>query len=45
MDYFDRLRNAGFETEPNFYSQNFSEEEIKKYGLRQNEILPVVFKK
>ncbi|CEJ71713.1 Demethylrebeccamycin-D-glucose O-methyltransferase [Chryseobacterium oranimense G311] len=45
MDYFDRLRKAGFEAEPNFYSQNFSEEEIKKYGLRQNEILPVVFKK
>ena len=31
MDYFDRLRKAGFETEPNFYSQKFSEEEIKKY--------------
>lgn len=45
MDYFDRLRKAGFETEPNFYSQKFSEEEIKKYGLRHNEILPVVLKK
>jgi len=45
MDYFDRLRKAGFETEPNFYSQQFTEEEIKKYGLRKNEILPVVFKK
>lgn len=45
MDYFDRLRNAGFETEPNFYSQQFTEEEIKKYGLRKNEILPIVFKK
>ncbi|MEN4760501.1 class I SAM-dependent methyltransferase [Chryseobacterium sp. C39-AII1] len=45
MDYFDRLRKAGFETEPNFYSQKFSTEEIKKYGLRTNEILPVVFKK
>lgn len=45
MDYFDRLRKAGFETEPNFYSQKFSEEEIKKYGLRHNEILPIVLKK
>ncbi|MCA6066210.1 methyltransferase domain-containing protein [Chryseobacterium sp. RG1] len=45
MDYFDRLRKAGFETEPNFYSQKFSEEEIKKYGLRHNEILPIVIKR
>lgn len=45
MDYFDRLRNAGFQTEPNYYSQKFSPEEIKKYGLMPNEILPVVFKK
>lgn len=45
MDYFDRLRKTGFETEPNFYSQQFSEEEIKKYGLRKNEILPVIYKK
>ncbi len=45
MDYFDRLRNAGFETDANSYSQKFSEAEIKKYGLRSNEILPVVYKK
>ena len=45
MDYFDRLRKAGFEVEQNFYSQTFSEEEIKKFGLRHNEILPVVYKK
>jgi hypothetical protein len=45
MDYFDRLRKIGFTTEPNFYSQKFSKEEIKKYGLMENEILPVVFKK
>lgn len=44
MDYFDRLRNAGFSTEPNFYSQKYSQEDIKKYGLMENEILPVVFK-
>lgn len=45
MDYFDRLKQAGFQTEVNFYSQKFSEEEIKKFGLNRNEILPVVFKK
>ncbi|KQT35480.1 SAM-dependent methyltransferase [Chryseobacterium sp. Leaf405] len=44
MDYFDRLKKAGFETDINFYSQTFSEEEIKKYGLRTNEILPVIYK-
>ncbi len=32
MDYFDRLEKAGFETEINFYSQKFSEEEIKNTG-------------
>lgn len=45
MDYFDRLRNAGFKTEPVFYSQQFSQEEIRKFGLIENEVLPVVFKK
>lgn len=45
MDYFDRLRNVGFETEPNFYSQKFSDSDIKRFGLNRNEILPVVFKK
>ena len=45
MDYFDRLRSVGFETEPLFYSQKISKEDIRKYGLMENEILPVVFKK
>lgn len=45
MDYFDRLKKAGFEAEINYYSQNFSDEEIRKYALNKNEILPVVFKK
>lgn len=44
MDYFNRLKKAGFETDINYYSQKFSEEDIKKYGLNKNEILPVVFK-
>ncbi|MGC4128867.1 MAG: methyltransferase domain-containing protein [Bergeyella sp.] len=45
MDYFDRLKNAGFEAEANYYSQKFSEEEIGRLGLNRNEILPVVFKR
>lgn len=45
MDYFDRLKNVGFEVDINFYSQKFSAEDRKKYGLMENEILPVVFKK
>lgn len=45
MDYFDRLKSVGFEVEANFYSQKFSDDEIKKYGLNRNEILPVVHKK
>ncbi len=44
MDYFDRLRSVGFEVDCNYYSQKFSENEIIKYGLIKNEILPIVFK-
>lgn len=44
MDYFDRLKSVGFETEINFYSQKFSEADIKRFGLNKNEILPVVRK-
>lgn len=45
MDYFDRLRKAGFEVEANFYSKRFSKEEMKRFGLNENEILPVVKKR
>ncbi len=45
MDYFDRLRKAGFEVDINFYSKTFSHETITKYGLLENEILPIVYKK
>ena len=44
MDYFDRLKSVGFDAEANFYSQKFSEEDIKRFGLNKNEILPVVRK-
>ena len=44
MDYFERLRSVGFETEPLFYSQKFPEKDILRFGLNRNEILPVVKK-
>lgn len=44
MDYFDRLRSVGFKVEPLFYSKNFSKEGILRFGLIENEILPVVSK-
>ena len=44
MDYFDRLKSVGFDTEANFYSQKFSDADIKKFALNRNEILPVVRK-
>lgn len=44
MDYFERLKSVGFEAKVNFYSQQFSTEEQKRYGLNTNEILPLVFK-
>ena len=44
MDYFDRLKAVGFIAEANFYSQKFSDADIKKFALNRNEILPVVRK-
>ena len=45
MDYFDRLKSVGFEVDINYYSRKFSSEERSKFGLMENEILPVVFKR
>jgi len=45
MDYFERLKSVGFQTDVNFYSRKFSADDRKKFGLIENEILPVVFKK
>ena len=44
MDYFERLKSVGFSVDINFYSQNFSEQEQKRFGLNVTEILPVVRK-
>ncbi|MBF8456308.1 class I SAM-dependent methyltransferase [Kaistella sp. G5-32] len=45
MDYFDRLKNVGFEADINFYSRKFSRDERERFSLMENEILPVVSKK
>lgn len=44
MDYFDRLRKSGFQVDANFYSKKFSAAERTKFGLIENEILPIVRK-
>ena len=44
MDYFERLKSVGFSVDINFYSQKFSKEEKKRFGLNVTEILPVVRK-
>jgi SAM-dependent methyltransferase len=44
LDYFDRLKKAGFTTEVLYYSQKYTDSEIQKYALMKNEILPVVYK-
>jgi hypothetical protein len=44
MDYFERLKSVGFSVDINFYSQKFSEQEQKRFGLNVTEILPVVRK-
>ena len=40
-DYFERLEKSGFKVEKNFYSKNFTDEEIYKYGINKNEIIPI----
>lgn len=44
MDYFERLRDAGFEVDTSYSSSQFSEEEQGRFALMKNEILPVVKK-
>ncbi len=44
LDYFDRLRKVGFQVNEYQVKDHFSPEEIKRYGLWQNEILPIVSK-
>ena len=41
MDYYDRLRSVGFSVEHVKYSDNLTKDEIKKYCLSSDEIIPV----
>ena len=41
MDYFDRLKSVGFSVNQINYGEKLSEEEIFKYCLSKNEIIPV----
>jgi SAM-dependent methyltransferase len=43
-DYFDKLRNIGFNVEEVDYTASLSKEEIIKYCLAEGEIIPVVYK-
>jgi len=44
MDYFDRLQEAGFETEAIAVKDLFTPEEIRRYALDKEEIIPLVKK-
>ena len=44
MDYFDRLKNVGFEVDTSFTINRYSPEEQEKFALMKGEILPVVRK-
>ncbi|MDO4729192.1 MAG: methyltransferase domain-containing protein [Bacteroidota bacterium] len=44
-DYFDKLRNVGFEVTEEDYTQKFTPSEIDRYRLAQGEIIPVCKKK
>ena len=41
MDYFDRLKSVGFSVNQIYYAKKISEEEIFRYCLSKNEIIPV----
>ncbi len=44
LDYFERLEQAGFEVEHYLVKNHFTPEEIRKFALWENELLPVVRK-
>ena len=46
LDYFNKLRAVGFEVhEINYAKNSLSKEEVERYCLNPNEILPVCFKR
>lgn len=43
-DYFNKLRSIGFTVEEIDYTKKFTKQEIEKYSLAKNEIIPVCYK-
>lgn len=43
-DYFNKLRSIGFTVEEVDYTTKFTKQEIEKYNLAKNEIIPVCYK-
>lgn len=44
LDYFDKLRSIGFKVEEIDYTSKFTDEDITRFCLAKEEILPVVYK-
>lgn len=44
LDYFDKLKTIGFKVEALPYAKNLKPEDVKKFALQKDEILPVCFK-
>lgn len=44
LDYFTRLEKAGFTVKPFKVTDHFSPQEIERFALMRNEILPICFK-
>lgn len=44
LDYFDKLKEIGFKVNANHYSQTLTTEEIKRYCLDENELIPICTK-
>ena len=44
LDYFDRLRSVGFKVDEVNYSKKLPQQEVDKFRLMKDEILPVCFK-
>ena len=45
LDYFDKLRSIGFEVEELQYASHFTAEEIERYRIVAEEIIPLCKKK
>jgi hypothetical protein len=41
MDYFERLKKVGFDLEQVKYASNYNKKDIKKFGIIENEIIPL----